>query len=138
MVQLSRKIIYSNSIENDQFCNFLEIIIALCNHMIYGLNRDYFMNVLKNVSFLIVMIMLSACDGRGFRCKTREACVNNSKCQCWCSQKCGFRKKEASDNPLYVENDPNGKFCYCKQWDLDLYEDNCVQGKNIPQPKSAE
>jgi len=56
-------------------------------------------------------------------CKNEEDCINTENCQCYCSVKCGFRKKDmSSDRPVYVENDPNGIGCYCKQWDLDHYK----------------
>jgi hypothetical protein len=71
-------------------------------------------------------------------CPSKEACLNDPECLCWCSQLCGWRKKTPEDHPIYVENDPYGKFCYCKQWDYDYYKDNCIDGKNIPQPKGAK
>ena len=59
----------------------------------------------------------------------------NQNCQCWCSVKCGFRDKVAKDSPIWVDKDNYGKYCYCKQWDYDHYEDNCVKGRNIPEPE---
>lgn len=58
-------------------------------------------------------------------CNDKKSCVGNKDCQCYCSKKCGFRDKTDDDREVYVENDPNGKYCYCKQWDLDNYEINC-------------
>ena len=55
-------------------------------------------------------------------CNTHKACINDETCQCYCSYVCGFRDKTPDDRPVYVENDPNGKYCYCKQWDLDNYD----------------
>ena len=49
----------------------------------------------------------------------------NSPCQCYCSVKCGPRLKKSDDKPVYVENDPEGHYCYCKQWDLDNYKTKC-------------
>jgi len=97
----------------------------------------------KKMIFLLPLLLaalLSGCDlvATKGKCKTKEACLNDAKCQCWCSQKCGYRKKTTSDNPIYIENDPNGKFCYCKQWDLDLYEDNCISKEHIPEPQGAK
>lgn len=71
-------------------------------------------------------------------CASREACLNDPNCRCWCSQICKFRKKNKTDHPTYVENDPNGKFCYCKQWDIDHYEENCILHKNVKEPKGAK
>ena len=71
-------------------------------------------------------------------CASKEACLNDPNCLCWCSQICNWRKKTADDHPFYVENDPYGKFCYCKQWDYDHYKDNCIDGKNIKEPKGAK
>ena len=52
-------------------------------------------------------------------CKNKQNCLNNKSCKCYCSRVCHFRKKEADDKPVFVENDPRGFGCYCKQWDLD-------------------
>ena len=85
---------------------------------------------------MLIALLFTACDSGG-SCKSKEACLNDPKCECWCSQKCGYRKKHAGDNPIYVENDPNGKYCYCKQWDYDNYKANCIEKKNIKQPVNA-
>jgi hypothetical protein len=69
--------------------------------------------------------------------KTRQEC-NDPDSQCWCSQSCGYRDKTEEDNPIYIKNDRNGKFCYCKQWDLDYYDKNCKQGKNVKQPAGSK
>jgi hypothetical protein len=62
------------------------------------------------------------------RRRNRAACDNKnncqslkSKCQCYCSAVGHFRDKNSDDKPVYVENDPNGVHCYCKQWDLDAF-----------------
>lgn len=55
------------------------------------------------------------------RCATKKDCIYNKKCQCYCSEKGGFREKVANDKPVYVKDDPNRVYCYCKQWDLDSY-----------------
>jgi len=55
-------------------------------------------------------------------CRMGASCADmNNECQCYCSVKCGFRDKREDDKPVYVENDPNGLGCYCKQVDLDEY-----------------
>ena len=61
-------------------------------------------------------------DKQGVACNTHKACINDESCQCYCSKECGMRDKKDDDRPVWVENDPNGKYCYCKQWDLDNYE----------------
>jgi hypothetical protein len=68
----------------------------------------------------------------------KETCVNDPNCLCWCSQICNWRKKTAEDRPVYIKNDPHKKYCYCKQWDFDNYENNCIHGKNIPEPPDAK
>jgi hypothetical protein len=92
--------------------------------------------------FLLLLAALTGCNGMAKpeqkHCTTKEQCLNDPDCLCWCSQICNWRKKTASDNPVYIENDPNGKFCYCKQWDYDYYEDNCILHKGIKQPKGAK
>lgn len=95
----------------------------------------------KNLLLLPVLAALvigCAPGGKKDQCATKDSCKKDSDCLCWCSQSCGFRQKTASDNPVYVENDENGKYCYCKQWDLDNYEDNCVLNKDVKQPKGSK
>jgi hypothetical protein len=53
-------------------------------------------------------------------CKTKQSCLNNPKCECYCGVECGPRQKKADDAPIWIENDPYGHNCYCKQRDLDL------------------
>lgn len=36
---------------------------------------------------------------------------------CYCSEKGDFRPRKTGDKPVYVENDPKGKYCYCNDWD---------------------
>ncbi|HSX26214.1 MAG TPA: hypothetical protein VLE89_04315 [Chlamydiales bacterium] len=68
---------------------------------------------------------------------TNASCLDDPNCLCWCSQLCDYRKKKASDHPTYITDDPNEKFCYCKQWDYDHYEDNCIFNKHLKEPKDA-
>lgn len=54
--------------------------------------------------------------------KNKRGCQDlNNPCQCYCSWECGPRDKTPDDKPVYVENDPAGIYCYCKQRDLDHY-----------------
>lgn len=89
---------------------------------------------------LLLMAVMGSCTDSKQRtpCTTKEQCLNNPDCLCWCSQICNWRKKTANDHPVYIENDPYGKFCYCKQWDYDHYEDNCINHKGIKEPKDAK
>ena len=100
------------------------------------------MRLTKFFLFLLTLLSLNAfandAEMKGPPCTTKEACLNDPNCYCWCSQKCGWRKKTAEDHPVYIENDPYGKFCYCKQWDFDYYKDNCINGKNVQQPNGAK
>jgi hypothetical protein len=57
----------------------------------------------------------------GKSCQDEDSCLMDPKCKCYCSEIGGFRKKNASDSPIYVKGDPRGKYCYCKQWDWDNY-----------------
>jgi hypothetical protein len=52
-------------------------------------------------------------------CRDKNNCLHNKTCACYCSRKCGFRDKEEDDKPVYVKDDPNGFYCYCKPWDRD-------------------
>jgi len=87
---------------------------------------------IKKIIFILPLLMslLIGCD-KGNQCPSREACLKDPKCLCWCSQICNYRKKTAADNPVYIEKDPNGKFCYCKQWDVDNYQNNCILKMDI-------
>lgn len=87
---------------------------------------------------LLMMSLLGSCANTSNRCGTKEACREDAKCKCWCSQGCGFRSKLPEDHPKYIENDPNGKFCYCKQWDVDYYQDNCIKHMKVKQEKGAK
>lgn len=61
------------------------------------------------------------------RCKTKESCLNNPNCQCYCSGIAGYRDKIEEDNPVYVETneyiDSNGEavHCFCKPWDKEKF-----------------
>lgn len=90
-------------------------------------------------SLLAIITVLSGCSGdrTGSACIERDPCLKDKDCLCWCSQLCNFRKKTSQDRPQYVENDSNGKFCYCKQWDIDNYNNNCILKKNVKQPAGA-
>lgn len=70
-------------------------------------------------------------------CNTKKACINDD-CQCYCSMKCGFRDKTDDDRPVYIENDPNGKHCYCKQWDLDNYQERDCAAKEAAEPAAKK
>jgi|SRR5579872_6694986 len=86
------------------------------------------------VALLLLATLLSSCDGGNQKvsiCGDEQTCLNDSNCFCWCSQICNPRKKTALDKPIYIADDLNGKFCYCKQWDFDHYEDNCILHKGI-------
>ncbi len=93
----------------------------------------------KNLFLMACIVpMLIGCDAAMTKktCATKETCQTDPNCKCWCSVKCDWRVKVAGDKPVYIENDPNGKFCYCNQWDYDHYRDNCIEHKHIPEPKN--
>lgn len=98
----------------------------------------YFTKTLLFFLFFASVPMFANQESKKPPCTTKEACLNDPDCFCWCSQACGWRKKTPEDHPVYIENDPYGKFCYCKQWDFDHYEDNCINGKNVKQPAGAK
>lgn len=77
----------------------------------------------KYLSLMVFTMLSIGLVNTAPTCRTEKSCVNNPKCQCYCSVKCGFRDKVEEDSPVWVENDPNGKYCYCKEWDLNHYED---------------
>lgn len=92
----------------------------------------------KKMILLLVVVLYGCSGGENAQCRTEDSCLKDPDCQCWCSQKCGYRKKEGTDRPVYVKNDSNGKFCYCKQWDFDNYENNCKLHKQVKEPKGAK
>lgn len=100
------------------------------------------MQIIKTLLLLLTLAFLTACGNHQGKklppCVSKEQCLNDPNCLCWCSQVCNWRKKTSSDHPIYIENDPYGKFCYCKQWDFDHYEDNCIHKRNIKQPPNAK
>src|SRR5947207_2571995 len=99
------------------------------------------MSILKKLLFLSVGVLFVGCGSNldeSTSCQGKDQCENDSNCRCWCSQICNWRKKTSEDHPVFIEKDPNGKFCYCKQWDYDHYEDNCIKGLKIKEPKGAK
>lgn len=56
-------------------------------------------------------------------CPTKGQCSDlTNPCKCYCSHECDPRdKKPEEDSPVFVADDPDGKYCYCKQWDLDNF-----------------
>lgn len=81
----------------------------------------------KRYMLIVAVVMLAGAGiyakrgTGGPKCTTRESCLKNKKCQCYCSGIGGFRDKVKEDEPVYIENDPNGVHCYCKPWDLEKY-----------------
>jgi hypothetical protein len=55
-----------------------------------------------------------SCGNDKQRCQER-----NNTCQCYCAYKPGPRDKTAEDTLIFVENDPEGHYCYCRQRDID-------------------
>ncbi len=71
-------------------------------------------------------------------CPNKSECQNvyNKKCKCYCSHECGPREKRADeDNPVYVENDPYGNYCYCKPWDQENVN-RCMKKPTANQTKN--
>lgn len=51
--------------------------------------------------------------------KDEVACKDlNNSCRCFCAFKPGPRDKAADDKPIFIENDPEGNHCYCKERDI--------------------
>lgn len=98
------------------------------------------MKTTHSAFFLLALIALTGCNMPWTKklCLTQESCANDPNCQCWCSVECNYRDKKPNDNPTYVAKDPNGKFCYCKQWDRDHYKERCIDGKDIKEPADAK
>jgi hypothetical protein len=75
------------------------------------------LSALTITAYAVTDAKKTVCGANKKNCKD----LRNS-CQCYCSKKCGPRDKKPDDKPVYVENDPAGNYCYCKQWDLDNYK----------------
>jgi len=89
----------------------------------------------KIALFLLFFASLTGCGSKKIvPCGSREACLKDPNCYCWCSQICNWRKKTDTDSPVYIANDRYKKYCYCTQWDYDHYRDNCIEGKNVKEP----
>lgn len=86
-----------------------------------------------NIKICVALLIFGASLGQlramvdDTSCKNRDQCLqDNNQCKCYCSHKCDFRTKESDDAPVYVPQDFHGKYCYCKQWDLDnFFMKNC-------------
>lgn len=124
--------------------DFAFVTLQIKSHM--ALHKEcqqkVIMRLTKIILFLFTILSLNAFANDAEKkmppCATKEACLNDPNCHCWCSQSCSWRKKTAEDHPVYIEDDPYGKYCYCKQWDFDHYKDNCIERKNVKQPKGAK
>src|SRR6201984_2963687 len=93
---------------------------------------------MKRIGLILALGLLAACSSDPKAQCGKDNCATDPNCQCWCSVKCGYRDKTKDDHPVWIENDPNGKGCYCKQWDHDHYEDNCVKGMKLKEPAGAQ
>lgn len=82
---------------------------------------------MTNKTILMVLLACAASQTLDLQaiCQTESSCISDPNCQCYCSVVCNFRAKNASDSPLYLENDPAGIKCYCKPWDYENYTNNC-------------
>lgn len=59
-------------------------------------------------------------EPKEFCYQDKQRCEDkNDGCQCYCGFKPGPRDKTPDDTLIYVENDPFGNYCYCKQRDID-------------------
>lgn len=86
----------------------------------------------KALLFLSLLCMAPLQAGYKKRHKHVEVCGNNEarckdlndSCQCYCAYKPGPRDKAPDDNPIFIENDPDEIYCYCKQRDIDKHREN--------------
>lgn len=89
------------------------------------------MRILKYSALILSLIVFGTNKSQEYgyasRCQGKQDCLENPACLCYCSGICDYREKTPEDNPVYIQNDPYGHFCYCKQWDIDVYEQkNCA------------
>lgn len=79
----------------------------------------------------LLFLLIAACCGTAaavvdFCGKSSKAvCQDRTNCdKCYCSFKCGPRDKKPDDTLIWIEDDPNGIYCYCKQRDVDYFKKN--------------
>lgn len=65
-------------------------------------------------------LVYAGTESKNPRCMDKKSCLNNPNCECYCSVKCGPRKKTSKDSPIWIENDPHGHHCYCAPRDVAL------------------
>lgn len=86
------------------------------------------MNLYLIILFLATILLESPLHAKTYKSipKTKEEYLNsNNSPQCYCAGKCGPREIERDDYPVFVENDPNGHYLYCRPWDLTHYARRC-------------
>jgi hypothetical protein len=57
--------------------------------------------------------MAPACGKNEVACKDLK-----NPCKCYCGFKPGPRDKVADDKPIFIEDDPEKNYCYCKERDI--------------------
>ena len=87
----------------------------------------------KYIFFLVISLLvfqdIAARKNHKKNQEPKESCGNNKArckdlkdtCQCYCAYKGAPRDKVADDKPVFIEDDPAGIYCYCKQRDIDKY-----------------
>lgn len=88
----------------------------------------------KKLSLLLIVSVLLSSNvsyTENEQCSNEQTCTVSKSCKCYCSRICEFREKKPEDKCVYVENDPHGKYCYCKEWDRDNYKDRCEWQQSI-------
>lgn len=90
-------------------------------------SKYYLITLFSLLSFNLVNLVNSANNNpKSETCTKKNSCLNlRNKCKCYCSAECKFRNKTLEDRPVYDPNDPEKKYCYCKQWDKDAFKYNC-------------
>jgi hypothetical protein len=73
------------------------------------------------IAIIIFAFNLQAQENSQEKCETRNDCKESPGCQCYCSEKGGFRNKVLKDKPIFLKKDKNNVHCYCKKWDLKKY-----------------
>lgn len=95
----------------------------------------------KNLLFLLLSIgVVVSADTQKVCGKDKVACKNTVKqpCKCYCSDGCGPRQPKSDDDPQYIEDDPNGNYCYCKPRDVENYEPNQCRVKDAARRSGKE
>ena len=80
----------------------------------------------KYLAILLCSLLVVSFDAPGKKKNKAPACGNDevackdmkNPCKCYCAFKGAPRDKTPDDDPIFIEDDPEGNYCYCKERDI--------------------